>query len=29
MKLPKDMSKYADRIKECWSEDEDGYWVSY
>ena len=29
MKLPKNVSKYADRIKECWSEDEDGYWVSY
>lgn len=29
IKLPKNMSKYADRIKEIWSEDEDGYWVQY
>ena len=29
MKLPKHMSRYADRIKEIWSEDDDGYWVDY
>ena len=29
MKLPKSMSKYADRIEQIWSEGEDGYWVDY